>query len=329
MTPFLLLTAGPVLRLLSAGSLSQPAVEQVVPPLTIEAPRIDHSPVLQTNADVACLWSPAPPAEAEISHPGATDPRFLERLTALRPRIESLIRRRWYDDFDTYELDNLVQAGLIRLWKAYTRDPERLNAAGDPYWYVIAKTGARHELSREYRQRFRRQRTGDGTQCRFVEMVLNTDDLLAAKATAEHVTEWDETSLSHDTVYARETDDIQTADRRIDIPRLERLIFSGTNPVDHPLIRTILGFMREGMTKQEMAVHAGVNVATIRCAIRRMQQACGAAPEVHQNQKRPGASLDGKIRSLRERGLGGPAIARLIGMDWTFVYRRLRLMKLM
>jgi hypothetical protein len=263
------------------------------------------------------------------THDRDQDERFTQRLSGVRSRIERLITRRWYGDFDAYELDNLIQAGLVYLWNAYRRDPNKLDGTTDAYWCAIAKRGAYYEIAHEYSQRYRKQGSSRHGKRTLVETVLSTGDLLAARMAQEGSSELDETSLSSETCYTHDTAEIQEADQRIDIPRLERLIFQGTHPTDHPIMRQILGYMREGLTKTEMAECAGVKVATIRCTIRRMQQACGAAQEAKKNRQKPGASLDERICTYRKQGLGGTEIARLIGRDWTFVYRRLHIMQLM
>jgi DNA-directed RNA polymerase specialized sigma24 family protein len=254
---------------------------------------------------------------------------FVTRLETLRFRIERIIISRWYDDFDAFELGNLIQAGIVHLWRAYCKKPDTYTAAGDGYWFATAKRGAYHEIIREYRQRYRQQGSGKSSTRKNIEVVVSAGDLLATHALNEVCDDLDETALSTETVYGNETEEIQDADRRIDIPCLEETIYAGTNPQDHPMIAKILRYMREGLTIQQMAKRAGVKVATIRCTIRRMQQACGAAQEAKHNRKRPGDSLDGEIRTYREQGLGGPEIARLIGTDHKFVYRRLHAMQLM
>jgi hypothetical protein len=254
---------------------------------------------------------------------------FVTRLEALRFRIERLIKNRWYDDFDAYELDNLIQAGIIHLWRAYCKNPDTYTSAGDGYWYATAKRGAYYEILREYRQRYRQQGSGSWSTRANVEVVVSAGDLLAAHALNGVCDDLDETALSGDTVYGSETEEIQEADRCIDIPCLEETIYAGTDKQDHPMIAKILGYMREGLTQQQMAKRAKVKVATIRCTIRRMQQACGAAQEAKHNRQRPGDSFDAKIRAYREQGLGGTEIARLIGTDHKFVYRRLHTMQLM
>ncbi|MEP7287461.1 MAG: hypothetical protein ABI947_17015 [Chloroflexota bacterium] len=292
--PLLLLPPGPVLLLLSSG-------------LPLDA-----------NETLSAVSKASTPTET-----------FEERHAHLRPRIERMIRHRWYDEFDAYELDNLIQAGIVHLWQAYCRNPDLYNAAGDGYWFATAKHGARNELCHEYRQRYRRRGSSASATQTTVEVVVSSTALLEAFATTQDLNDVDEALLSSDTIYSSETDEIRDADLRIDIPSLEATIYSGTNPQDHPMITQILGFMREGLTKAQMAERAGVKVSTIRVIIRRMQQACGASQEAKQNRKRPGDSLDAKIRVYRDKGLGGPEIARLIGTDWTFVYRRLHAMNLM
>lgn len=254
---------------------------------------------------------------------------FVDRLGTLRPRIERMIRNRWWDDFDAYEVDNLIQAGMVHLWRAYCKHPDTYEEAGDGYWFATAKRGARNEIAREFHQRYRRVGTSSSANRTTKEVVVSAGDLLAADLLEDDCDERDETQLSIDTVYSSETEEIQEADQRLDIPCLEETIFAGTDPSDHPLIKKILGYMREGITKTEMARRAGVNVATIKCTIRRIQQACGARAEAKKNWKKPGDRFDDKIRVYRERGLGGPEIARLIGTDWKFVYSRLHTMKLM
>ena len=73
---------------------------------------------------------------------------FVDRLGTLRFRIERMIRNRWWDDFDAYELDNLIQAGIVHLWRAYCKHPDTYTAAGDGYWFATAKRGARNEIAR-------------------------------------------------------------------------------------------------------------------------------------------------------------------------------------
>ncbi len=253
---------------------------------------------------------------------------FVSRLESLRYRIERIIINRYYDEFDAYELDNLVQAGMVHLWEAYRKHPEMFDAKGDGYWYATAKRGAFYEIVRDHRRRFRQEVVGSGGSRRKVEVVVSSGDLLA-RSDCDDCGELDEAVLSGETVFGSETEEIQEADRRIDIPCLEATIFAGTNPKDHPMITKILGYMREGLTMTEMAKCAGVNVDTIRCTIRRMRQACGAAQEANKNRKRPGASLDGRIRALREKGLSGPEIARRVGTEFAFVYRRLHTMRMM
>jgi hypothetical protein len=254
---------------------------------------------------------------------------FVTRLGALRFRIERMIRNRWWDDFDAYELDNLVQAGIVHLWRAYCKHPETYEAAGDGYWFATAKRGARNEIAREFHQRYRRAGTGLSANRTTKEVVISAGDLLAGDIFEDDHDERDETTLSIDTVYGSETEEIQDADRRIDIPCLEEEIYVGTDPSDHPMIAKILGYMRAGLTKTEMANREGVNVGTIKCMIRRIQQACGARADAKKNWQKPGDRFDGKIRMYRQRGLGGPEIARLIGTDWKFVYSRLHAMQLM
>ena len=123
-----------------------------------------------------------------------------------------------------------------------------------------------------------------------------------------------------------DTPQILAADRRIDSDLLIKKVLSGTSAEDHPMINSILRFMSDGLTLQEMAQRKNVKVATIRVTIRRIQQAAGVFREAKANRQRPGATLDERIRELRRAGLGGPAIARLIGMHFKFVYRRLKLM---
>ncbi len=254
---------------------------------------------------------------------------FVSRLETLRFRIERMIRNRWYDDFDPYELDNLIQAGIVHLWRAYCKHPDTYAAAGDGYWFATAKRGARNEIAREYHQRYRRVGSAASANRTTAEVVVSAGDLIATTALADDLDERDEAELSSDTVYSSETDEIQEADLRIDIPCLEATIFAGTDPADHPMITRILRYMREGLTKTQMAERSGVNVATIKCTIRRIQQACGARQEAKRNWKKPGDRFDARIRVYRERGLGGPEIARLIGTDWKFVYSRLHTMQLM
>ncbi len=253
---------------------------------------------------------------------------FVTRLGALRFRIERMIWNRWWDDFDAYELDNLVQAGIVHLWRAYCKHPEEYEAAGDGYWFATAKRGARNEIAREFHQRYRRVGSSSSANRTTAEVVVSAGDLLAAD-TFEDSDERDEAELSLETVYGSETEEIQEVDERIDIPCLEEVIYSRTDPADHPLITKILQYMREGLTKTEMAKREGVKVGTIKCMIRRIQQACGARQEAKKNWEKPGDRFDAKIRLYRERGLGGPEIARLIGTDWKFVYSRLHALKLM
>ncbi len=254
---------------------------------------------------------------------------FVDRLGTLRFRIERMIVNRWYDDFDAYELDNLIQAGMVHLWRAYCKHPETYEAAGDGYWFATAKRGARNEIAREFHQRYRRVGKSSSPDRTTKEVVVNAGDLLATDLLEDDCDDCDEAELSIDTVYSSETEEIHEVDERIDIPCLEGTIFAGTDPSDHPLITKILGYMREGISKTEMARREGVNVATIKCTIRRIQQACGARQEAKKNWKKPGDRFDSKIRMYREKGLGGPEIARLIGTDWKFVYSSLHAMKLM
>ncbi|MCC6974698.1 MAG: hypothetical protein IT322_11895 [Anaerolineae bacterium] len=308
----LLLPAPPPVLLLGAG-------EKALEP--------SSHPSLQKSGVVFSATHMVQPAQAaELTQ---EETPFTQRLTRLWCRIERLIIKKWYDQFDTYELDNLVQAGIVHLWQAYSRAPEIFDEGGDAYWYQTAKCGAHHEVIREYRQRYRQQGSGTYHERRNVEVVVSAGDLLAARSVLDDTDELDESVLSSDTIYHHDTEEIQGTDRRLDVPRLEAMIYSGTHPSDHPMITSVLGYMREGLTKREMAKRAGVKVATIRCTIRRMQQACGAAQEAKVNRKRPGNSLDEKIRAYREQGLSGTEIARLIGTDFMHVYRRLHALQML
>src|SRR5512135_894049 len=148
---------------------------------------------------------------------------FVNRLGTLRFRIERMIVNRWFDDFDAYELDNLIQAGMVHLWRAYCKHPETYEAAGDGYWFATAKRGARNEIAREYHQRYRRVGSSRTPERKtLVEVVVNGDDLLSAAPPDDDLEERDPAELSGDTVYGSETDEIQEVDLRIDIPCLEK-----------------------------------------------------------------------------------------------------------
>lgn len=302
----LLLAAGPILFLLSTGlptADKEVSVEQA-PPLTEENP--------------TCTL--------ETSSLG-----FTARLEQVRPRIASAVYARWRGDFDVYELDNLIQAGLVGLWRAYERDKTKLEKAGDSYWYSIAKRGAYQEVCREHAQRVRRKGGGSSKQRQRVEVVINAQDILAQQhcnSDSDDTDEEDETLLLGDTFYRRETEEIRHIHTRLEVARLEHLIYTGTHESDHPLIGRILGYMREGLTQTEMAQIEGVRVATIQCTIRRMRQACGAAATVSVNHQQGRQQLDARIRTLREQKRSGTEIARLVGMSTEFVYRRLRQMNL-
>ncbi|MBX3084741.1 MAG: hypothetical protein KF716_24110 [Anaerolineae bacterium] len=64
--------------------------------------------------------------------------------------------------------------------------------------------------------------------------------------------------------------------------------------------------------------------------VRRIRQACGASTAAKENNqhRHHGTSKDDQIGNLFTRGLNGPEISRLIGTDHSFVYRRLRALKL-
>ncbi len=311
-----LLLAAPAPRLLLAVGSSglEPAHLEPLTPrsgIIFTAPSAEAVPAAET---------PAEPPDA-----------FTRRLDGLWFRLEQIIRGRWAGEVDTYELDNLVQAGLVHLWEAYTREPEKFEARGDGYWYAAAKYGAKRERFREFRQRFKQQGTGSSRQRRHVEVVVSAGDALATRRAADRAEqdEPDETLLDTATIYSHDTAAICAADRRIDVPLLERRIYAGTHPVDHPLIDRILGYMREGRSVLEMARLEQVPPATIRCTIRRIRQACGAAQSAKANKRRDyGDSKDAHIRELWQRGCRGPEIARLTGTGNRFVYGRLRAMAL-
>src|SRR5258708_13170337 len=71
---------------------------------------------------------------------------FVTRLESLRFRIERMIKNRWYDEFDAYELDNLIQAGMVHLWRAYCKNPDKYSAAADSYRDATPKHVPPHEL---------------------------------------------------------------------------------------------------------------------------------------------------------------------------------------
>ena len=321
--PFLLLAAGPIFLLLSDGI---PESQHPASTITTSEPDIKHIEGICSEQDgVSSLTPEQPPQSVYDAQQEAV---FVERLTRLRSRIHQLIGNTWFGEYDAYEQDNLVQAGIIYLWRAYRCNPAKLDAKGDAYWYAIAKCGAKYEVVREFRQRFRQKGRGAPNERQKIEVVLSAGDLLAAKTLHGEEGDLDETSLSCDTQYTHDTEVIRESDCRMDIPTLEHQIFTGTDPVDHPLIRQILGYMRDGLSQNQMADCLGVKSATIRCTVRRMRQACGALQKSKENQKHPGNSLDEKIRTLRSQGVSGPDIGRRIDMNASFVYRRLRAMNI-
>lgn len=289
------LLAAPILLLLGAGALTE------VPPARISD---------TLNSDLV-------PDETY----------FTERLEKLSGRIRWRIEKRWRDEFDVFELDNLVQAAIVHLWKGFRKNPRLFSEKNDTFWFAVAKQGAFQEITHEHRTRFRRKGKRGSSQKEKVQMVVNSDDILAAMAQRTDIEELDEALLSSDTIYRSDTPQILAADRRIDSVILIKQILSGTNPQDHPMITSIIEFMRQGLTQMEIARHKNVKVATIRVTIRRIQQAAGVFQTAKENRKRPRTSLDDRIRELRSQGLPGPAIGRLIGMTPSFVYSRLKEME--
>ncbi len=311
--PLLLLTAGPVLQMLGDG-LPHPLL--LLPP--------------GSAVPVPLLAEPTIPSPQEQPDTASPTTRFLERLAALQPRIAQLIIHHWYDEFDAYERDNLVQAGIVHLWRAYLREPAKFDSAGDGLWFGVAKQGARHEINREYRRRFRQRGSGARRDRQIVETVFSAGDLLARMAYKfQGKDEPDETLLDCTTVYSHDTAAIQHVDRRLYVAHLEHLIYSGTDPSDHPRIRRILGYMREGCSIADMVRQEDLARSTIQRTITRIREACGAVQSAQANKRRDyGDSKDQHIRELREQGHSGPEIARLTGTGDKFVYTRLRAMKL-
>lgn len=270
---------------------------------------------------------PAPPTfpllgSGEIQAVQPDNEYFVARLKSVKPRLEAYVYRRWYEEFDVFERDNLIQVALVYLWQAFQREAHALTLKNDYYWLGIAKRGALYEISREHRTRFRRQGKR-GTRLEKQPIVVSVEDELERRYPEGKSEELDPALLSGDSTYQSDTQQIIAADRRLDCAILVQQILTGTSEVDRPLIQSVLGFMREGLTQQEMARRKNVKVSTIRVTIRRIQQAAGAFQQAKENRKRPGISFDKRIQELRSRGLGGPAIARLIGMHPKFVYRRL------
>lgn len=260
---------------------------------------------------------------------------FLTRFEQLRPRIEQLIKGRWGSELDAFETDNLIQAAFVHLWEGYTRRPNVFDERGDGYWYAAAKQGAFNEFVGEFRQRYRQQGSGAKSNRKNVEVLVSAGDILAARSQtiysiAVEADEPDETVLTRDTAFTRELHSYQEVDNRIDLERLIRAIYQGTAPKDHPLISQILDWMQDGLSLNEMARTAGVKVATIKCAVRRIRQACGAVQSAKDNKRNGyGDTKDEHIRKLFARGVKAPEIARLIGSNHKFVYSRLHALNLM
>lgn len=298
--------------------------ECVVPPeLAPLAPKT-NDPSKQAARNHAVALDDLPIVADSIHHTIEDTSKFQCRFFQLQPRIEQLIQRRWRHDVDVFELDNLIQAGFVRVWLGYLRNPEEFWSHGDGYWYAAAKRGARDEFLREFRQRYRQKGSGHAQPRQYIETVCNAGDLLASRYPDETDGDIDETTLSHE-IMARDTEQYLEVDRRIEIAQLLAQIYRGTDPRDHPIISRIIAWMSEGLSFSEMASEEGVKTATIRCMVRRIRQACGALQSTKANKRNGyGSTKDKRILSLFRKGIKVPQIARLVGSDHKFVYRRLR-----
>ncbi len=246
----------------------------------------------------------------------ASRDQFDARISIIGRRLERCVRARlWYLCSNPDDLDDAIQAALIRLWNTYQKQPWLMDM-GDGWWMKIGLRAAQNALRGLIVQRG--TKTAKGVQrLEFNATSLETDRM-----------DRDGLELIEIKHFRSERRTLrpesEQSDRRIDTHRLIAKALTHLTAHQRKTLRLLIPLVTEGYTINEAARRAAIGKDRAQYAWDAFQHACeeiSGQPRGQMKGKGAPASAEEmeQIRTLAELGLSCSVIAERIGRNKNFV----------
>lgn len=178
--------------------------------------------------------------------------KFEARLSILGRRIERFIKATLWASADYHDdLDDATQAGFIRLWQVYQREPEIMEG-GDMLWLTIAKFAAQTELQRLTRQRSQHD---PSSKTRYQRVEFSESSYPPNPDQEEPIFEQAHARRSRG-VTRPESDQ---ADKRTDLLWLIRDCLKHTTPDNRKMLEVTIPLVSIGYTLKEIAAEHDID----------------------------------------------------------------------